>query len=263
MIAASWPIPFNPVQLVRGLLRYVLFCGCLCGFLFHHGIVRLLIRDEDRRLTYFLWSIKHTCRLSLRILGIEVELELPALDRRRSGLLLIANHMSYVDVLVLFSHYPALFITSVEMREVPVLGLVAELAGCFFVERRRELRSETTRAAELARMNEKLAAGFDVFLFPEGTSSSGDTVLPFKSTFFQTAIDCQTSLVPICLRYEQGREVIPWYGAMTFPDHLFRLCLSSPLRARVTQLEAVAPKLSRPELRDLCYNRIKEQYETA
>ncbi|HXH30325.1 MAG TPA: lysophospholipid acyltransferase family protein [Bacteriovoracaceae bacterium] len=259
MISQSRVLTPNPLALLRGVPRFTVFCLMICLFLLHHFIAGLLFQDEIKRLSYFMKSIQRTCQLGLRLLGIEVETQ-GSVPKGSGGRLLIANHLSYVDVLVLFSRYPSLFVTSVEMGEVPVLGMIAKFAGCFFVERRKFKRSAEGLDKEIRSMNEKLQAGFDVFLFPEGTSSDGRTVLPFKATFFQTALDCNVPLVPLCVKYSVGVNVIPWYGEMTFPRHLFMLCMSSGLKARVVQLDTVQPYGDRYQLSGLCHGLIKEEY---
>lgn len=258
MILESRRLNPNPLTLCKGFVKYILFCSLMVFFLIHHGLVTILIFNEKKRLRYFMKSIQLTSRLALKILDVKVNAKNVSQGAR--GKLLIANHISYVDVLVLFSHYPALFITSVEMREVPVLGSIVKFAGCFFVERRKAKRSTETVAQELISINDKLKAGFDVFLFPEGTSSDGSSILPFKPTFFQTAIECQVSIIPICLIYEEGRDVIPWYGDMTFPDHLFKLCLASNLSAKLVELKHVEPNKDHFQLKTICYERISNEY---
>lgn len=258
MITESRIFSPNLLVLFKGIVKYVLFCFLIFFFLFHHALISLVIWNEKRRLNYFMKSIRLTALMGLWVLNVQHKVENKTTATH--GRLLIANHMSYVDVLILFAHYPSLFVTSVEMSEVPVLGHIIKLAGCFMVERRKEKREQNTLNREITSMTQKLKDGFDVFLFPEGTSSNGRGILPFKSTFFQTAIDCKATIVPICLVYDEGLDIIPWYGKMTFPDHLFSLCMASNLKARVIELEAVSPVGDRSSLKNLCHERITSAY---
>lgn len=109
-------------------------------------------------------------------------------------------------------------------------------------------------------MLEKFRQGFSVFLFPEGTSSDGSSVLPFKGTFFQLAVDTQTPVRPLCLKYlGKNRDVPPWYGDMTFPDHLFRVCLQEQIEVSLT----VLPEVTGTEkmlLAKQCHSLIAEAY---
>lgn len=227
-------------------------------FIVHHTLASLIIRDEKKRLKYFLRSISLTARIGLFILNVKVNRQ--GLRGEVKKRLIVANHLSYLDVLVLTAYYPSLFITSVEIRETFLLGRVTKLAGCFFVERRREKRTEMTKENELKDMKEKFDANFNIFLFPEGTSSDGKGVLPFKSTFFQLAVDSETPVVPLCLKYsgESARHV-PWYGNMTFPDHLLKLCFQKEIFAEINEQEEISAQ-SRHEFARVAQKYISEAY---
>jgi 1-acyl-sn-glycerol-3-phosphate acyltransferase len=120
------------------------------------------------------------------------------------------------------------------------LGDICKLAGCFFVERRKEKRSPETKSEELKLIKNKFEQGFNIFLFPEGTSGDGSGVLPFKSTFFQLAVETQTPVYPVCLKYlGENSHLPPWYGDMTFPDHLFKLCTQERITVLISILSEI------------------------
>lgn len=228
----------NLVSLSSGIVKYALFVSIILSFIVHHTVAGLLIWNEKLKLRYFLWSISQTAKVLLKVLNVRVTREgyLGEIKQR----LIVANHLSYLDVLILFAYYPSLFVTSVEIRETFLLGRICKLAGCFFVERRKSKRSIETKETELNDMKSKFSQGYNIFLFPEGTSSDGSGVLPFKGTFFQLAVDTGTKVQPMCLKYTgENRDASPWYGDMTFPDHLFKLCLQRELSAHLTILEQV------------------------
>jgi 1-acyl-sn-glycerol-3-phosphate acyltransferase len=175
-------------------------------------------------------------RLYLKILGFRVRIEGHAPARPR-GILFTSNHLSYLDVLVIAGRFPGCFITSVEIRQTPILGQITALAGCLFVER----RSRSFLGREAGSIATALASGLNVILFPEGTSTSGDTVQRFRQPLFQAGIDAGADLLPVCLSYTAidgrplnagNRDRIFWYGDMTFFDHF--LGLASLRRACVT-----------------------------
>lgn len=228
----------NPFYVFFGLFRFLAFFLVMMLFLVQHSLMALLISNEKKRLKLYLKSISFYSRLGLLVLNVKVSLHGVRGEVKQK--LIVANHLSYLDVLILAAFYPGLFITSVEIRETFLLGQLTQLAGCFFVERRKAKRTEETKKMELADIGEKLALGHNIFLFPEGTSSDGCQVLPFKATFFQLAVDADIPVQPLALSYSgEGHEAVPWYGKMTFPDHLLRLCMQKEINAHVIRLEEV------------------------
>lgn len=227
-------------------------------FLVHHFLITLLIWNEEKRLRYFLKSIQLTSKLALKVLNVKITRV--GVRGEVSQRLIVANHLSYLDVLVLFTEFPSLFVTSTEIRDTFLLGDICKLAGCFFVERRRDKRSLATKEIELTAMKHKFTQGFNVFLFPEGTSSDGKQVLPFKGTFFQLAIDTKTPVVPVVLKYEgENRDVPPWYGDMTFPDHLFQLCSEKKLTVTLNVLPEVMEE-EKMKFAKICHEHISIAY---
>lgn len=247
---------------IHAVVKFILFITILVLFILTQELIKLLVWSEEKRLKLTLFIVPVLCQAGLWILNIKVSRDFPV-NSSPEGKLLIANHLSYLDILVLFAHYPALFITSQEIKETFLLGRITELAGCFFVERRKSKRTHESMMKELEDIKEKLLKGHNIFLFPEGTSSDGSSVLPFKSTFFQTAIDSEAAILPLCLQYtSHNKDKVCWYGKMTFPDHLFRMCLEQEITVTLNELSeiSVQPGSLRNELRDLAYKIIGEAY---
>lgn len=114
------------------------------------------------------------------ILGIKIEL---VGQKARTGpVLFVSNHVSWLDIVVLSALIPASFVAKSEVADWPIAGWLAKLQRSIFIECRR-LRA----AAYRDQMHERLAAGDLWILFPEGTSSDGNRVLPFKSSFLAVA----------------------------------------------------------------------------
>lgn len=213
----------------------MIFAMTMIALIVHHEIIKLFIKDE-KRLAHYLKSISFYADFALKVLNIEVQVDDYKEVKQK---LIVANHMSYIDVIILFSRYPSLFITSVEIRDTFLLGRITKLAGCFFVERRKSLLTKEKILGELNDMKFKLSQGHNVFLFPEGTSSDGKGVLPFKNSFFQLAIDGNVSIQPLCLNYGEKASIISWYGDMTFFSHLMKVCLEKKITAKIKQLPSI------------------------
>ncbi len=198
-----------------------------------------LIRDPQERLRYHIHNVSRWCRRGMRLLNFEIEeIGLEKVDLERENFLLVANHMSYVDVLVMSSKHPMVFVTSKDMGEQFFIGTMTELGGSIFVERRH--RGQV--AQDLSTMRDTLAAGFNVMIFPEGTSTNGHEILPFKKSLLMSAVEARKRILPVAIRYvridgapfdEVNCDKVAWYGDMTFADHFVGLCGLSSVKVQL------------------------------
>ena len=163
--------------------------------------------------------LQHGCRRVLRVFNAEVG----SIGRVPKTGLLVSNHLGYLDILVLGALTPAVFVAKNDIKKWPVFGWFALLAGTLFADRERRLQVE-----ELAgEMRAALNSGALVVLFPEGTSSGGQTVLPFKSSLLEPATRGGHALTASLIAYrledgDVGEEVCYWKN-MTFVPHLVNL----------------------------------------
>jgi 1-acyl-sn-glycerol-3-phosphate acyltransferase len=164
----------------------------------------------------------------LRLLGISLLVR--NFDHRRLKGLLICNHLSYVDVLVLACVAPSTFVTSVEVKNSFGLGLITRLAGCVFVER----RNRANISSDSDQIRVVLESGGAVVLFPEGTSTDGAMVLPFRPAFFQSAIDARSEIHDFYLNY--NHRSVAYHGSIGFVPHLWNLCRQKNILATLTYL---------------------------
>lgn len=162
--------------------------------------------------------------------------------------LLVSNHLSYLDILVLVSLTPAIFVSKSEVKSWPVFGWCAQLAGTLFVDR--------TKRSDVARMNQligkALADGNVVVIFPEGTSWNGSEILPFKSSLLEPIVGTKHPLAVGHLAYaltdgDPAHEVCYWGDATFFP-HLVKLMTKSHVNARVRFAPILQPATDRKEL---------------
>lgn len=161
-----------------------------------------------------------TSRAFLNILSAGIESH----GRPTGPALLAGNHVSYVDILVLASLFPAVFVAKADVRGWPIFGRLTKAAGTIFI--RRERRAEV--AGCLRRIEAVRSAGLPVVVFPEGTSSDGTAVLPFHSSLLEGACREGRPVVPFAIRYEvpcgeDPGKVIAYWGDMHFGPHLLRL----------------------------------------
>jgi len=210
-------------------------------------------------------------RLVLRRLGIRVNCRTTGSHRAPDrGCLIVANHVSYTDILVLASIRPVVFITSVELRRTFPLGMFAWLGGSIFVERRNpaDLKREINDIARTLR------EGHSVVLFPEGTTFNGDTVRPFKNSLFTAALSAAAPVLPVCIRYrringkridESNRDAVYYYGGTTFPEHAPRLLALRSVHVDCLTLDPVeaGPEGSRKDIAARCHAVISAAYRAA
>jgi 1-acyl-sn-glycerol-3-phosphate acyltransferase len=173
--------------------------------------------------------LHESCRAGLRRLRIAVQCQGSFPGRG----LLVSNHLSYLDILVYSSLSPCVFVSKREVRSWPIFGQMAVMAGTVFIDRSRSADARRVNSA----MQNALASGCVVVLFPEGTSSDGSTVLPFRPALFEGAIGAGESVTPAHLHYDvsDGRPEtdVCYWGSMSFLPHLLRLLSLRGVRAGV------------------------------
>ena len=230
------------------------------------GVVSIIWREQQRRLRAIVALNKLAGRVALSLLRLKISIEGAVPSERR--FFIVSNHLSYIDPLVLMASFKAIFVTSVEVKEDKFIGPLCRVAACYFVERRNKFNIER----EIRDVGSYLRAGFNVALFPEGTSTNGDEILRFKSSFFQVAINAKASVLPICLQYLtiDGEEITPenrdslyWYGNMGFFQHLVLILSLRSVTARIKILEEIPVSAvgSRNELAVMARRRIENFYQ--
>lgn len=157
------------------------------------------------------------------------------------GGLFVANHISWLDIFAINALAPAAFVSKDDVRAWPVIGWLSEKTGTLFMER--GSRSAAVRAKE--HMVEALRRRWRVAIFPEGTTSPGDAVLPFHGALFQSAIDAGVRVAPVAIRYAGpgGRpSTAPAYVVGVSLWQSFRsIATASSLTAHVSFLPTIDP----------------------
>ncbi len=190
-------------------------------------------------------------RTFCRLIGLSVHL---VGEQTRNGgrrIVYVSNHSSWLDIPVLGGVLEACFIAKAEVGAWPVIRTIARLGRTEFVSRRKSRTSVENQA-----IRERLAAGDDLILFPEGTTSDGARVLPFRSSFFAVAEGPEPPILqPISVVYDRldglpalrsTRPLFAWYGDMEIGPHFWRLAQHHGLRASVI-LHAPVDPLSFPD----------------
>lgn len=155
--------------------------------------------------------------------------------------LLTANHVSWLDILILLAHLPARPVAKHEVRGWPVIGRLATGTGTIFIDRTRP----RTLPAAVAQVTAALRSGRPVAVFPEGTTWCGRTGGMFRPAMFQAAIDASVPVVPVSLHYRSGdgraTTVAAFVGDDTLAASLIRVAGTRGLRADVRLHRALYP----------------------
>lgn len=203
--------------------------------------------------------LQQACRRVLRVLDVEIKTRGPIPIKG----LLVCNHLSYLDVLVISAITPSIFISKSEVRRWPVFGWFASLSGTLFVKR--------SKRSDVTRLNQEVAHVLDsaalVVLFPEGTSSDGRDVLPFKSSLLEPATGLRHPLSAACIHYSLpdgnvGEDVCYW-GDMTLLPHLLKLLTKRSIQAGVSFNRLERSPNSRKELARQLHSHVVRLKEAA
>lgn len=201
------------------------------------------------------------------ILNIKVTIAGDEGQLERGGYVVIANHVSYVDGIVLGSIFPIVFVSKREVKKWPIVGQWNVLCGTIFINRQR--KNEV--GAMVREMTRKLRQEANVLLFPEGTSTNGEKMLPFQTVPLAAPLRSRSIIVPVNLAYKTideqpvtaaNRDFVYWYGDMDFVTHFWNLLG----RRGVEVLVTVQPRIEcfryadnsagRKKLAEDCYNRV-------
>ncbi len=184
-----------------------------------------------------------------RILGIKLHIINPETGpKQNDGGLVISNHQSYLDVFVHGSLVNLRFAPKAEIQKWFFVGWVVGLSRPIWIKRENAQES----AKSLKEFERTIERGLSLIVYPEGTTTDGSYLLPFKSTPFQAAIETQVTLRPMILRYIQpdNETTACWYGDMTLLPHLWDILGQKRIIAEVEWLppRKPGPNVNRKDL---------------
>ena len=217
------------------IILHILLVVPLCLLIF------ISTKNQQERIIRF-W-----CKRLLSIFEINVEVTgLETYLANQKKYLMVANHISWMDIIVIQSIKPCIFVAKSDVASWPLFGWVAQMTGTIFIKR--DKVSDIKKA--LKKMKLRLIKR-SVCIFPEGTSTNGRYLLPFKSNLFQSSIDTQKSILPLCLRYEQKNtytDKTAFVDDMSLLDSIIKIKQEKDIRAIVEVLQPIRPRYNRKEL---------------
>ncbi len=201
-----------------------------------HGMAIALLRfprmsEAARAVKVQWWSIK-----LLRLMGVGLT---QSGSPRPGAKLLVANHISWLDIMAVHSVCPqARFVSKSDVRQWPLLGALVAAAGTLFIERER--KRDALRVVH--RMAEALTGGETVAIFPEGTTSDGTELLPFHANLLQAAIATEVPIQSVVLDYGDAfgapSQAVSFVGDTTLLQSLWWIACAEQLQVRVRLLPA-------------------------
>jgi 1-acyl-sn-glycerol-3-phosphate acyltransferase len=256
------------MALIRVLVRSIVFLVALVCYFAAAIITLALAGFSFKRARPFLnVVVSHTAKVGLKIFNVKVRKLFAPIDSNEN-FLIVSNHLSYLDIMIISSFFPTCFVTSYEMKETPVLGQICLLAGCLFVER----RNKAGLANEVKELSDALSDGLNIVIFPEATSTNGEAVIRFRRPLFQAAINSHSKVLPMCINYRtldgekltlKNRDKICWYGDMGFLGHALTLFSHKSIVAELSVMPSVVSTQfeDKSALAEKCYEIVSQEYD--
>jgi 1-acyl-sn-glycerol-3-phosphate acyltransferase len=199
-----------------------------CALIFPHT------KDDGRAARIKRWSIQ-----LIAICGITLVIRSSVGARPALRALIVANHVSWLDVFVINSFIPCRFVAKSDIRAWPLIGWLSEKAGTVFISR--------GRVRDVRRIFEglvtSLQAGVHVAFFPEGTTAAQGAVLPFHANLFEAAIDAEVPIQPYALRYVDAdgnlHSAVDFIGDMSFGQSLITILKAKKITAQLMLLPVI------------------------
>ena len=204
--------------------------------------IQFLLILVKSNLRFFLPLIFH--KFLLKILGIRLSIK--GRPSERKPLILIGNHCSYLDIIILGSVLPVCFVAKSEIKSWFLFGTLASLQNSIFIDRRNFKALDS-----LKKISKNLSSNFAIIIFPEGTTNNGKRVLKFRASLFKIFEDdptlglqnfslCYTHINSMPLD-NRMRPNIAWYGEMSLITHLKRLLNYSSIGAKLQFHPTIVP----------------------
>jgi 1-acyl-sn-glycerol-3-phosphate acyltransferase len=230
------------MALIVGPPRLLAMLALLAAGLLIAALIFPWLAQPSRNRVIGVWSraLVAVCGLRVDVVGrLPDELARTGILAGRAGRLLLANHVSWIDIFALNAALPIRFVAKAEIGRWPVMGTLVTLAGTLYIERGRRHAVHAINQ----KVSERLVAGESVAVFPEGTTSDGGTLLPFHSNLVAPALEVRCEVWPVALRYTQhGRptRVPAFIGQTTLVESIWRIVGARGLAIEIAFLPPVA-----------------------
>lgn len=179
---------------------------------------------------------------------------------KSGGYLIAANHISWIDIASIQSFLPCRFVAKSEVAGWPVFGWMARQIGTLFIR-----RDNKRHGKEIAKQLEDLLPKEPICIFPEGTSTAGDRVLPFKTNLFESAAQTQVQTFPMAIRYrnehQEYSDATAFIGEMTLIDSIAKMLRTKAITVELIFAPSPAIDLDRKDLAQYCETQVRSMIE--
>jgi 1-acyl-sn-glycerol-3-phosphate acyltransferase len=191
-------------------------------------------------------------------MNIQVEGEVPG-----PPFFLVSNHLSYIDTIPVFFALKTTFIAKQEVKKWPVIGFMVSSFGVIFIDRNK--KKDVSRVNKV--VSQQLNADQGVVLFPEGTTSSGENILPFRASLLEHPVKEGFPVYYCVIHYETSNNDVPasesvcWWGDSQFHSHLYKLASNRKIKATITFGGEPVYHEDRKMLSKILYSNMKELFK--
>jgi 1-acyl-sn-glycerol-3-phosphate acyltransferase len=244
------------MRTLRAALKMIAFVAATLGIYSVWFVARVFLPNQIywRQVIFGAWarSFVHISNMRVKTVGTPP----------RPPFFLVSNHLSYTDIGAIRAIVPTVFVAKKEVRSWPLAGRICRDMGTIFIDRAN--RRDIPRAGE--QIIERLDAGEGVTVFPEGTSTNGESVLAFNSSFLEFAARAEIPVSYAAITYKTPDGEMPariaacWWEDISFFDHLWRLLRLKEYTAIITFGEAPVTGTDRKLLAGELRQRVAEKF---
>lgn len=213
---------------------------------------------------FWVYVLKIEAKCLVFLIGIKIEVEGVSSKYVEKNAVVIANHISWIDIPVLYTQHSVEFIAKSDIKKWPIVGLLAKSGNTIFVDRdRRHSVTDTIKV-----LSERLKAGETIGLFPEGKTGSGLEILPFKSSLFESVILTNAKVIPLLVQYytKEGKptKATTYAKKITFWQCLINSLKLNGFKVKITRLPPVhgCEFTNREDLANSLHKHMCEQFKT-
>ena len=228
---------------------FLTLCLCCLGIVIAPLV--LLTSNNFQRVIIKYWS-----RAVLTSLAIQIDCD-SNLEKilKHDNFLVIANHVSWLDIVAINALNPVSFVAKSEIKFWPLINFLAMTAKTIFINRK-----EPSDVKKIVPFLSKQLNYKSICIFPEGTSTDGFSVELFKSNLFQVAIDANKMILPLAISYYQKNvktKAASYYGDMNLLESIYSVIRNENILVKVKILKMIKPDKPRKELAKITYQKIK------